>query len=76
MQAENTDTLFQTDAELAKSAARQEKALRTARAGAPIKLSSKPLDLSIRPRKGGPPTAFIAESGFTARNVDLQVRQV
>lgn len=73
MQAENTDTLFQSDAELAKSAARQEKAVRTARTGAPIKLSSKPLDLAIRPRKGGSPTAFVAESGFTARNIDLKV---
>lgn len=73
MQAQNTDTLFQSDAELAKSAARQDKALRTARAGTPIKLSSKPLDLAIRPRKGGSPTAFIAESGFTARNLDLKV---
>lgn len=73
MQAESTDTLFQSDAELAKSAARQEKAVRTARTGVPIKLSSKPLDLAIRPRKGGSPTAFVAESGFTARNVDFKV---
>lgn len=73
MQATNTDTLFQSDAELAKSAARQEKAARTARTGSPIKLSSKPLDLAIRPRKSGSPTAFVAESGFTARNIDLKV---
>ncbi|KAK9897903.1 WD40 repeat-like protein [Cystobasidium minutum MCA 4210] len=72
MQADSTDTLFQSDAELAKSAARQEKAARTARAGSPIKLSSKPLDLAIRPRKGAAPTAFVAESGFTARNIDLK----
>lgn len=73
MQATTTDTLFQSDAELAKSAARQDKAVRTARAGKPIKLSSKPLDLVIRPRKGGSPTAFLAESGFSARNIDLEV---
>lgn len=77
MQAPNADHLFRSDAELVKDAKRQEKAVRTAKAGDPITLSSKPLDLVIRASCDAAGTttshAYIAESGFQVRKLNLEV---
>lgn len=76
MQAPNADHLFRSDAELEKDARRQEKAVRTAKAGDPITLGSKPLDLVIRAScdTAGTTTshAYIAESGFQVRKLNLE----
>ena len=77
MQAPNADHLFRSDAELEKDARRQEKAVRTAKAGDPITLGSKPLDLIIRVSRDAAGTttshAYIAESGFQVRKLNLEV---
>ena len=74
MQAASTDHLFQTDAELAKAAARAAKAQRIAALGRPIALSSKPLDLAVRcDGTEGQAEAWTAESGGVARRVSLEV---
>ena len=79
MQAPNADHLFRSDAELEKDAKRQEKAVRTAKAGDPITLGSKPLDLVIRASRDAAGAtishAYIAESGFQVRKLNLEVGQ-
>lgn len=72
MQAPDADHLFRSDGELDKDAARQAKASRLKDAGDPIKLASKPLDMAVR-REKGKDVAYVAESGFAARKVDIQV---
>jgi hypothetical protein len=71
MQTSDEALLFQTDADAARIAARQQKASRTSNEGEPIKLASLPLDLLIRGDE-----AWIAENGFVARLVDLLVRRL
>lgn len=73
MQAPDADHLFRSDAELNKDAARQAKALRLKDAGGPVKLASKPLDMAVRREKNGREVAYVSESGFTARKLDVQV---
>ena len=79
MQAPNAEHLFRSDAELEKDARRQEKAVRTAKAGDPITLGSKPLDLVIRATRDAAGRtishAYIAESGFQVRKLNLEVGQ-
>ena len=72
-QSPDTDHLFQSDAQLEKSSTRQAKAERTARAGSPIQISSKPLDLVIHGDQHGETFAWTAESGFVARKLNLKV---
>ena len=71
MQTSDETLLFQTDADAARSTARQLKATRTSDAGEPIKLASLPLDLLVRGDE-----AWIAENGFVARLIDLVVRRL
>lgn len=71
MQTADTDQLFRTDAELDREAARSAKAARLHDAGDPIRLSSKPLDLAVSNSNAN--EVYVAESGFTARKIDVQV---
>ncbi|KAI5450464.1 hypothetical protein NCC49_003086 [Naganishia albida] len=66
MQTDDASNLFQTDAALAKSDARKSKAQRASKIGNPISLSSKILALEVRGQE-----AWVAESGWVARRVDL-----
>ncbi|KAJ9116746.1 hypothetical protein QFC20_000681 [Naganishia adeliensis] len=74
MQTDDASNLFQTDAALAKSDARRSKAQRASKIGDPISLPSKILALEVRGQD-----AWVAESGWVARRVDLitgKVRKV
>jgi hypothetical protein len=68
MQTDDASNLFQTDAALAKSDARRSKAQRASKIGDPISLPSKILALQVRGQD-----AWVAESGWVARRVDLTV---
>lgn len=68
MQTDDASNLFQTDAALAKSDARRSKAQRASKIGDPISLPSKILALEVRGQD-----AWVAESGWVARRVDLIV---
>lgn len=68
MQTDDASNLFQTDAALAKSDARRIKAQRAAKIGDPISLPSKVLALQVRGQD-----AWVAESGWVARRVNLMV---
>jgi len=76
MQTSDADYLFQSDAQLEQSSVRQEKSLRTAKAGSPFKLSSKPLDVVIHRDAGDlaeDASLWTAESGFVVRKSDVKV---
>ncbi|KAJ9108121.1 hypothetical protein QFC19_002588 [Naganishia cerealis] len=66
MQTDDASNLFQTDAALEKSDARRLKAQRASKIGDPIQLPSKVLALEVRNQD-----AWVAESGWVARQVDL-----
>lgn len=68
MQTDDASNLFQTDAALAKSDARRIKAQRASKIGDPISLPSKVLALQVRGQD-----AWVAESGWVARRVNLTV---
>jgi hypothetical protein len=68
MQTDDASNLFQTDAALEKSDARRLKAQRASKIGDPIQLPSKVLALEVRNQD-----AWVAESGWVARQVDLLV---
>ncbi|GAA95187.1 hypothetical protein E5Q_01842 [Mixia osmundae IAM 14324] len=67
MQTDDADKLFQADVDAARFEARQQKAKATVHLGDPIKLSSKPLDFVLHGDD-----VWLAESGFTARCIDLK----
>jgi hypothetical protein len=69
MQAKSSANLFRTDADLDRDAARAAKHARSKDAGAPITLASKPLALLV-----DGDDAWVAESGFVVRRLDLRVR--
>lgn len=70
MQAESSANLFRTDADLVRDAARAAKLAGTdSELGAPIALASKPLALLVNGDD-----AWVAESGFVVRRLDLRVR--
>ncbi|KAJ9105272.1 hypothetical protein QFC21_001639 [Naganishia friedmannii] len=66
MQTDDASNLFQTDAALEKSDARRLKAQQASKVGNPIQLPSKVLALEVRNQD-----AWVAESGWVARQVDL-----
>jgi hypothetical protein len=69
MQTQDTDLLFQADADLSRAAARAAKASRkSTRLGQPIDLRNKPLDLLL---DGA--SAWVACSGFVVKCFDLNV---
>lgn len=69
MQAESAANLFQTDADLALAAARADQLAQTRDLGRPVALPSKALALLV-----DGDDAWVAESGFVVRRIDLEVR--
>jgi hypothetical protein len=68
MQTTDSGLLFQTNQQLDANAQRQRKALASEDVGSPIRVSSKILDVQVIW-----PNAWTAESGWLARQLNLEV---
>lgn len=69
MQAESVANLFQTTADLVRQQERELRQQQAGHLGEPVQLPSKPLALVVRSNE-----AWVAESGFVVRRIDLVVR--
>ncbi|SCV67756.1 BQ2448_5367 [Microbotryum intermedium] len=68
----DTNKLFQSDAQHAQAAYRVAKAQLHETTGDPIKLSTVPLRVVVRQHPTRGPEAWVAESGFVVRRLDLE----